>query len=183
MNESQISVRYAKALFQSASEKKLLKRVQDDMEMLAEICKLKEFQYMLAQPSLETSKKCKIAESIFARHFSELSLSMVILVIRNKRELFLSGIARYFGDLYRKAMAIRKATLITAHEVDEKILKQIGELIRKAYQAEVEMAAVVNKNIIGGFVLTVEDRQYDASVSGQLRKMKKQLLKSSFEKR
>ncbi len=36
MNESQISVRYAKALFQSASEKMILEQVYNDMELLAD---------------------------------------------------------------------------------------------------------------------------------------------------
>ena len=47
MNESQISVRYAKALFQSASEKNILEQVYKDMELLALTCKQDEFQYML----------------------------------------------------------------------------------------------------------------------------------------
>ena len=48
MNESQISVRYAKALFKSAVEQKILDSVNKDMDLLAETCKLDDFQYMLS---------------------------------------------------------------------------------------------------------------------------------------
>ena len=43
MNESQISVRYAKALFQSASEKQMLDEAYHDMELLSEVCKTGRF--------------------------------------------------------------------------------------------------------------------------------------------
>ena len=73
MNESQISVRYAKALFQSASEKQILDQVYKDMELLALTCKLEDFQYMLVVPSLQPSQKIKLIESIFKSKISEIS--------------------------------------------------------------------------------------------------------------
>ncbi len=77
MNESQISVRYAKALFQSASEKKILEQVNKDMELLAETCKQEEFQYMLVVPTLKPSEKLKLMEAIFKSKISETSLSLI----------------------------------------------------------------------------------------------------------
>jgi len=56
MNESQISVRYAKALFQSAAEQQLLDQVYKDMEVLTSTCKLEDFQYMLELPTLQPSQ-------------------------------------------------------------------------------------------------------------------------------
>ncbi len=182
MNESQISVRYAKALFHSASEKGILDTVQKDMELLTETCALEDFQYVLSIPSLQVSQKSMMVGSILGQHLSEISLSLVNLVIKNKREVFLAGIARNFSDLYRKAKGIRSATLVTAQPVEEASMQGIKELIKKAYDADVELTSVVNDEIIGGFVLTVEDRQYDASVASNLKKIKKQLLQTSIEK-
>ncbi|MEN8228329.1 MAG: ATP synthase F1 subunit delta [Bacteroidota bacterium] len=182
MNESQISVRYAKALFLSASERQILDEVSRDMELLSETCKLDDFQYMLVLPSLQVSQKRKIVASVFEKYLSEISLSMINLVITNKREVYLPGIARNFMDLYRKSKGIRTATLITAQEVDDDAMKSIGQLIKKAYDAEVELTSSVDEGIIGGFVLTIEEMQYDASVASNLRKIKKQLLETSIEK-
>jgi len=182
MNESQISVRYAKALFHSASEKQLLDIVFKDMELLAKVLKLADFQYMLFLPSLQPSQKSKIIEAVFHADLSEISISLINLVIKNKRELYLPGIARYYKDLYRKAKDIRSATLMTAQPLDEGAVNRIRELIRKAYQSDVEMTPVLNEEIIGGFILTIEDMRYDASVSNNLKKMKKQLLQTSTEK-
>ena len=182
MNESQISVRYAKALFQSALEQHQLDSVYNDMEVLTNACKLDDFQYMLVVPTLLPSQKIKLMGSIFERHFSKLSISLINLVIENKRESYLPGIARNFRDLYRKEKGIRTAALITAQPVDDSVLDKIRVLISKAYDSEVELSSSVEEHVIGGFVLTIEDMRYDASVETNLRKITKQLFQTSIEK-
>lgn len=182
MNESQISVRYAKALFRSASEKQVLSRVYKDMDLLSDTCRLNDFQFMLALPVLQASQKIKLVQSIFENYLSDISMAMINLVIVNKREIYLPGIARNFGDLYRKAMGIRKASLVTAQPVDDSAIKGIKQLIAKTYKSDIELTSLVNRDVIGGFVLTIEDRQYDASVATNLRKIKKQLLQTSIDK-
>jgi F-type H+-transporting ATPase subunit delta len=183
MNESQISVRYAKALFKSASEKQILDQVYGDMELLSDTYKLDDFQYMMVVPSLLPSQKSSLIESIFKTHISDVSIAMINLVIKNKREVYLPGIARNFRDLYRKARGIRSASLVTAQPVDDSVMKSVKALIAKAYDSDVELSSTVNKDMIGGFVLTIEDLQYDASVAASLRKIKKQLLQTSIEKK
>ena len=182
MNESQISVRYAKALFQSASEQQLLEDVYKDMEVLTSTCKLEDFQYMLVVPTLQPSQKIKLLGTIFEKHFSKISLSMINLVVKNKREFYLPGIARNFRDLYRKEKGVSTATLVTAQPVDESAMNGIRQLIKKAYDTEVELSASIDGDVIGGFILTIEDMRYDASVASNLRKLKKQLLQTSIEK-
>lgn len=182
MNESQISVRYAKALFQSASDQQVLDKVYEDMEVLTATCKMKDFQYMLGVPTLQPSQKIKLLGSIFEKHFTQMSISLLNLAVKNKREAYLPAISRNFKDFYRKEKGIRAAKLITAQAVDEEALKGIRALIQKAYDSEVELSTSLNENVIGGFVLTIEDMQYDASVASDLRKMKKQLLQTSIEK-
>jgi len=182
MNESQISVRYAKALFQSAAEQKKLDAVYEDMELLSDTCRLEDFQYMLTMPSLQVSQKCQLIDALFKKHLSELSLSMINLVIKNKREIYLSGIARNFSDLFRKSKGIKTASLVTAAPVEDTSMKAIRDLIKKAYDSDVELSSSVDEDVIGGFVLTIEDLQYDASVASSLKKLKKQLLQTSIEK-
>jgi len=176
MNESQISVRYAKALFKSAVEKKILDAVNKDMDLLTETCKLDNFQYMLELPSLQPSQKSKFISSIFAKNMSDTSMALIHLVIKNKRETYLPGIARNFRDLYRTEKGIRSAELVTAIEVDDSTIDSIRELIKKAFDSDVELTSSVDGDLIGGFVLKIEDQQYDSSVVSNLKRMKQQLL-------
>jgi len=182
MNESQISVRYAKALFQSASGQQVLDKVYKDMEVLTSTCRMEDFQHMLVVPTLQPSQKVKLLRAIFEKHLSTISLSMIDLVVKNKREAYLPGIARYFRELYRKEKGVCTATLVTAQAVDESEMNAIRKLIKKAYDSEAELTTEVNVDVIGGFVLTIEDKRYDASVASNLKKLKKQLLQTSIEK-
>lgn len=183
MNESQISVRYAKALFQSASEQQLLDKVYVDMALLADVCRIDDFNYMLTTPSLKDSKKIQVADSVFRDRVSGISMALIRLVITNKREAYLPAIARNYRDFYRKSRGIKTASMVTAQEVDESVKERIKSLISKAYKAEVELTTLVDEEMIGGFILNIEDSQYDASVLSSLKKMKKQLLQTHLEKK
>jgi len=178
MNESQISVRYAKALFQSASEKEIVERVYKDMELLSNSCKQEEFQYMLLVPTLQPSQKVKLVETLFKDHICDTSMSLINLVIKNKRDVYLPDIARNFRDFYKKAMKISSASLLTADPVEDVALIKIKEMLAETFDARVELSTEVDKKVIGGFVLTIEDMQYDASVSTSLKKFRKQLLQT-----
>ena len=182
MNESQISVRYAKALYLSAEEQGTLDAVYRDMDLVSDTCQIRDFQDMLMMPSLQVSQKGQLAMSLFEKHLSKLSLSLINLVIENKREAHLAAIARNFRDLYRKKQGIQSASLVTATPVDEGAMKAILDLIKKTYASQVELSASVDEEVIGGFVLTIGDMQYDASVASSLKQMKKQLLLTSIEK-
>ncbi len=67
MNDSKISVRYSRALFQSALEKKILDEVNQDMILIAEICKAPETKEFLSSPIIVPSKKIEIFHKIFGR--------------------------------------------------------------------------------------------------------------------
>lgn len=181
MNESQISVRYARALFLSASEKNKLDGVYKDMQILAETCALDDFRYMLAVPTLKSSKKSELTSAIMEKHLDELSMSLIKLVIQNRREQYLPGISRNFCDMYRKKKGIRTASLQTAEQVDDTAIQSIRELLSQAFDSDVELTSGVKEELIGGFVLTIEDKQYDASVATGLRKIRKELLETRTE--
>ena len=57
MNDSKISVRYAKALFNLALERNIIDAVKVDVEFLNEVCNLPEFNDFLNSPILPVSKK------------------------------------------------------------------------------------------------------------------------------
>ena len=61
-------------------------------------------------------------------------------------------------------------------------MESIKGLIKKDDKSQVDLTPTVDEEIIGGFVLTIEDLRYDASVASDLKKIKKQLLKTTIEK-
>ncbi|HOO09722.1 MAG TPA: F0F1 ATP synthase subunit delta, partial [Cyclobacteriaceae bacterium] len=57
MNQSKIAVRYAKAFFDIAQEKKVLDEVKADIEKVSAACSSQEIQMLLESPVVKTSQK------------------------------------------------------------------------------------------------------------------------------
>ncbi len=177
MNLSKISVRYSKALFLASQQKNVLERINDDMLLLYNTCfEIEEFNKLLENPIVSLSTKRKIIEAVFSGNVHEITLSFLYLILKNNREVFLEDITRAFLDLYRKKMGFVSVLLTTAIRIDDDLRKKIIEIINVAYKADVEMTESVNKNILGGFKLQIEDKLLDASVSTSLNKLKRELI-------
>lgn len=175
MNDSKISVRYSRALFQLAIEKNLLDKVNADMVFISEICKMDEVKEVLESPIIVPSKKTTIIHSILEKNIEKITLNLVDLLIKNGRENFLPAVARVFIDETLRFKGITETYLTTAVPVNDKSRKDITEMIASVFKTKVELRETIDKDIIGGFILKVNDNFIDASVRNKLRKIRKEL--------
>lgn len=178
MNDSKISVRYSRALFQSAIEKKNVDKVYQDMLLISEVCKVAETKSFLHNPIIVPSKKREIFHKMLEGNMEAITLSLIDLLLVNGREMHLPAIARAFIHETMKFKGITESVLTTAVEVDDQVKKQITDLISDVFKTKVELKTTIDSEIIGGFILQVDDSYIDASVSNKLRKIKKELLGS-----
>jgi len=183
MNESRISVRYARALFQSALDKKILDRINQDMILVRDICNLPEIREILHNPVIIPSRKTQIFHNLLGRVLHELTLSLIDLVVKNGREKYIPAIARMFIYETKKHNGITESVLTTAVKVDPAVKKQVSDLIANLFKTKVDLKENIDEDIIGGFVLKIEDNFIDASVRNKLRKIKKELGAGYIESR
>ncbi|MBN1339232.1 MAG: ATP synthase F1 subunit delta [Bacteroidales bacterium] len=175
MKGTLISNRYAKALFELALENNLLDPVKDDMESMLAVCREnKGFTALLRSPVIKTDKKLSILTGIFKNHFSDLSFRFIVLITKKGREYYLQGIAEQYIAMYREHNNIVSATLTSAADVDDKIRDKVTSTLRKYTKAKIELTEEVDPALIGGFILTFGDRQYDASLIRQIKRLKKE---------
>jgi F-type H+-transporting ATPase subunit delta len=180
MNESRISVRYARALFQSALDIKELDRINQDMIVILETCSIPEVREILDNPVIMPSRKTQILHNIFGKDINKLTLSLIDLVVKNGREKYLAAIARMFVKETRKHKGITESVLTTAVKVSPAITKQVTDMIGDYFTTKVDLKTNIDESIIGGFVLKIEDNYIDASVRNKLRKIKRALISGSL---
>ena len=177
MNESKISVRYAKAFFSSAVEKKLLEDAKKDVDLLLHLLqtqpRLKE---LLSSPVVKTSEKRVIFDKIFADRLSKLTIDFLHLLLKNNREVYLLEMCLNFQVLYSKLTGIKRAQLVTAVALDESQLQKFNQLIQIHFGGKAEVLTKVDEKLLGGFILRVDDHQLDSSVATQLKKMRRELV-------
>ena len=182
MDQSKINVRYAKAFFSLAKEKGLTAELQKDAGLISSVCTtISDFIVLIDSPIVSTSGKIKAIKSIFEGKVNPLSLNFLVLIVENRREKHIPGIFRNLEELYRKEEGIKTAILTTAKPLDEGIIEQIKKTLEKEFGVKVELSEMIDEELIGGFVLRVDDNQYDASISTQLKKIKEKMLQTELK--
>ncbi|MBN1822475.1 MAG: ATP synthase F1 subunit delta [Prolixibacteraceae bacterium] len=182
MNESIITVRYAKAFFSLAKEKGMLDTLKADIETVMNVCNESvDFILFLDSPVVKTSKKIKLFTEIFSGSVHELTLKFLILIAENKRESYIPGVCRNFLGLTRENMGIKSAVMTTATELSEATTEKVKQILEKELKSKIELSGRVNPEILGGMILRIEDKQFDASLATQLKKVKTALLETEIK--
>jgi F-type H+-transporting ATPase subunit delta len=182
MNDSKISVRYSKALFETAVERNVLDKVYQDMVFISQLSEMEEVKEILASPVITPSKKKSILFSVLEKNVEKTTLMMVDLLIKNGRENFLPAVARVFKTNTLKYRGITETSLVTAIRVNDATRKKVTDLVEKTFNTKAELTETVSKDIIGGFILKINDNYIDASIRNKLRKIRKGLASGSIYK-
>jgi F-type H+-transporting ATPase subunit delta len=183
MDQSKVAVRYAKAFFNLAKEKKMLDKLKEDVDLIDKLSKEStDFILMLESPVIKTSQKVKLLETIFGGKINKLTLSFLKLIAENKREVHIPGICSNFTELYRKDQGVKTVAITSAIALGKEVVAQIQKKLENEFKTKVDLTERVNENLIGGFILRIDDRQLDASVATQLRKVREELLQTEINK-
>ncbi|MCK9207064.1 MAG: ATP synthase F1 subunit delta [Salinivirgaceae bacterium] len=180
MNQSKISVRYAKALFELAQDKNSLSAIKQDMQWVEEVCQQPDFNLLLESPVIKASQKTALMQKFFQGKVNEWTLKFLIMVVENRREQYLQNIARDFIQNYRDFTGIKAAKVTTAAPIDGQTKKLIDQLVKRIFNAQVELVSEENPKLKGGFILRVGDQQIDASINTKLKKIKRKFIDTTI---
>lgn len=179
MNDSKISARYAKALFNFATENGKIEEIKKDIDLLYETCKIVEFNTFLNSPILQTSKKITVLQNTFTGKIQQAVLDFIIIMTKNRREPFLKIITLNFLQLYRKHHNITESEITTAVSISAQNKQKLQNLLQQHFKGTITIKNTIVPDIIGGFILKINDKQLDASIKGQLNTYKQQLTKTT----
>lgn len=173
MSVHRIAHRYAKPLLELAEEHKVLKAVHTDMADFAKLCAdNREFLLMLKSPVIPHLKKGEILHKIFDGKVNKLTLAIFDIITRKNREIYLAEIADEFVLLYKQKMGMLDCTVTTTFPLDSKLRSSFQKMVKDVTGKEAILTEEVDKDILGGYVLRMGDRQLDASVSAALKEIK-----------
>jgi F-type H+-transporting ATPase subunit delta len=175
MSEIQVASRYAKSLIDLAKEQKVLDKVKADVDLFIETGK-KEAQLLavLKNPIISLDKKAAILKELFADKVQPMMVSFFNIMVNKGRAGLLNATAKEFVNLYNLDKGLVKAKVTSATALSEESKKQLVEAVKSATKGDVILEAKVDPSLIGGFVLQVGDRQFDASLNSKLKKLKKE---------
>ncbi len=182
MPNPRLATRYAKSLIDLAIERGELEKVFADMQWLNRVCKSnRDFVNLLKSPVIKGDTKKKIMEAITGGRISEMTAAFNRLLVTKGRESNLPEITAAFITAYKLKRNIQTIKLTTAAPVTDAVKEAIIAQVKKSAGFQnVELEEKVDANIIGGFVLQVDDKLIDASVAYDLKAIARQFENNDF---
>ncbi|NDW19379.1 F0F1 ATP synthase subunit delta [Dysgonomonas sp. 216] len=177
MNSGIISMRYARALFEFALDKKSEDVVFNEMKSVSlAFSKTKKLRVALDNPVLDFKTKFDLMKSIAGNNPSDVYIRFIQLLLHQRRENHLQTISLIYLDLYRKHKNIRLGKLVTAYPVNDEVISKMKNFLSTGKSDILEFESVIDPDIDGGFILYIDTFRLDASVATQLRNIKRQLI-------
>ena len=171
---SRAAIRYAKAILEIAVSSGKANQVNDDMKsIIAAVESSADLNQFLASPVITQEVKMNALLEIFASVQAE-TKSLFRLLKENKRFEILAAIAIQYNTLFDEMNGVEVANVTTAFaltpELEAKILAKAATISTK----KITIQNTIDPSIIGGFILRIGDKQYNASVSNRLQELKRE---------
>lgn len=163
---TQRAVNYAKVLYSLDLDESI---IQDAKNIFMENAELTD---VFENPVIEKGQKEKIIDTVFDKQICR------FLKVLNENKCM--DIAIDIFTAYEKIMLekkdIVKAKLAYAVKPNDEELEQIKAIVCQKYKkAGVSLELIEDASLIGGYVLTVEDTEFDKSIKGTLCELQKTL--------
>ncbi len=100
------------------------------------------------------------------------------LLVEKHRMPEIFRIRRAFHTLWEEENKLLPVEITSAVELDETVVKNIGDKIAEQTGREVELSAKVDPDVLGGLVVRVGNTVLDASVQRRLERLRKELARA-----
>ena len=177
--------RYAKALLDAAINNEMVDKTLHDMRLVDETLENSmELRNIIEQPFISKEHKKNIFEKLFKDKISEQTLNFLKLMVEKNREDVIINVYEKFYELYLEYKKIAVVTITSAVTLDDTTKQRIVNIVRHKITDEsvIEINNVIDKGIIGGFIVNYKDFRYDASVAGTVKRLYRQFSENLFVK-
>ncbi|HEX2898479.1 MAG TPA: ATP synthase F1 subunit delta [Bacteroidia bacterium] len=183
MIEIKLGDRYANSILVLAQERGQVERVREDFQLIQKVCRSNpDFVNMLESPLIKSDKKQNILDAIFGKSFCDITQTLIEIIVRKRREGYLDDIADRYLFQYDKLNNITRGVLRSAAPLTADHIAKIKQLVEKEFKTSFEIVHEIDPTLLGGFVLNIGDRQFDASISTRLRALKNEFDSNPYVK-
>ena len=169
MVDSNLTRRYATALYHIAVKRGVLPRVAADVDLLhSTIRENPRLLDALESPDAPPDKKKDVLRTLFREEVDPLTLQFCDLLIDHRRTAVLENLQPVFQKFADQAAGILRARVETAVPMTSDQEKQLRMRLSQLTGKNVIVTTSVDQSIRGGAVVWLGDRVIDGSVRGYL---------------
>ena len=171
---SRAAIRYAKAILETAVSSGKASQVNEDMKsIIAAVNSSADLKEFLASPIITSEVKMSALSEVFSSVQAE-TKSLFRLLQENKRFEIVAAIASQFNAQFDEMNGVEIANVTTAFPITAELEVKILEKAATISTKKITIQNTVDPSIIGGFILRIGDKQYNASVSNRLQELKRE---------
>ena len=176
MSSTRAAVRYAKAILEIADSKGVASEVSADLALIASTIKTNsELSSFIQNPLIVTETKKEVLLEVFAS-VNSVTKSLFQLLLENKRFEILLDITTEYNKLFDIMNGIEVAEVTTAIPMDAALEAKVSAKVATfSASKKITIENIVDPAIIGGFILKIGDKQYNASIANRLQVLKREL--------
>jgi F-type H+-transporting ATPase subunit delta len=171
---SEAAQRYAHAAFDLAKDTKALDALEQDFAKFDAAWKESaDLRAAARSPLLDPDLKAKALVAVADKlGVSTLGRNVIGVTAKNRRAGELPMIAKYFRTLLARERGARQVEVVSARPLAPAEMTAILDSLSKSLGAKIDAQSRVDDSLIGGFVVNVGSRQFDASVKSKLDALK-----------
>ncbi len=174
---SEAAARYALAAFDLAKEANALDALERDFDkFLAAWRQSADLRTAAHSPLIDPEEKARALAAVAAKlGMGELARKVIGVVAQNRRAAELPAIVSAYRALVARERGARQVEIVSARPLAEEEKSAIVEALGAKLGAKIEAETLVDEGLIGGFVVRVGSRQFDASIKAKLDALRLQL--------
>ncbi len=168
------AMRYATAFIDTAEAKKATDSIVQDINHLETMLNdSNDFQYFIKSPLISSDEKRNAIEAIAIKaKLQDISVNFLKLLAENNRLDMLSKIIK----AVRQEISTRRGEVVadvrSAFPLEDKQKQDLQTALKNAVGKEIAINVEIDKDLIGGMVVTVGSQMFDASVKRKLERLR-----------
>lgn len=174
MKSDSLLYRYAKAFLELSIQNNIVdKSVSDLLLIKTAIDDNKELNSIIDSPFVSKERKKNILIRLFENRVEPVTLDFISLVVAKNRISILSLIYDKYFEIYNDYKKNAVVTVISAVSLDKVTTDRIINIMKHKISDmnSIVVNNVIDKSIIGGFIVKYKDYEYDASVRYNLKRL------------
>ncbi len=173
---TEIAKRYAKALFEIATEQKIQEKVLSEMRILSEVVKVNpEIQNFFESEAVSVESKLAVVKNSFSSKLSAPLFETLKLMAENGRLAVVSDLVVAFEELIDASNGVTRGTVRSAKPLSPEARKKIEETVTKVVKTKVILNFKEDPKLLAGMVAQVGGWTFDDTLETHLTHMSEDL--------
>lgn len=175
-NQANLARPYARAAFEYATSQQQIKQWAKDLQTLAEIVRHKEISHLLKNPKFNAEQFIEIISALINNNLAQPKLNFIKQLAEKHRLLLLPEISQIFTEFCLQIESTIEVQIYSAIPLAEEFKKELNANLSTRFNKRTELHFHIDETLIGGLLIRAGDRVIDASVRGQLARMREALM-------